>query len=467
MKFGLAENIIEKIITVFENNPKVDKALIFGSRAKGNYRADSDIDIAVKGTGITLDDILKMQMEMEEKGILNKVDLLDYDAVKEKAVIEHIDRVGIVVYSNWKQQKLGDLCSDISYGYTASANENPIGPKFLRITDIVPQRVNWANVPYCTINEKDHKKYKLEEGDIVIARTGATTGYNYTFKDDVDVVFASYLIRYRINKNKANPYYIDYVLKSDQWKGFVEGIIGGSAQPGANAKMFAEFEILLPSLHEQSIICNVLTSLDNKIDLLHRQNKTLEELGETLFRNWFVEDEQQNIKQGELRDLIDLSYGKALKEEDRSGYGYPVVGSSGIVGYHSEFLIEAPGIVIGRKGTLGKVIYLFENFFPIDTTYFVSSKNNSSGLYFEYFLLKTMNFEELNSDSAVPGLNRDLALATEVFIPGIERIIEFNNYCSSLFKKINSNTKQIYKLTQLRDTLLLKLMSGEVRVVLD
>ncbi|MES1161263.1 MAG: nucleotidyltransferase domain-containing protein, partial [Bacteroidota bacterium] len=95
MKFGLNENTIEKIVSVFEANPKVDKAWVFGSRAKGNYRPDSDIDIAVKGYDITMEDILKMSVALE--GVGCKVDLIDYDAIKEKELREHVDRVGVEV----------------------------------------------------------------------------------------------------------------------------------------------------------------------------------------------------------------------------------------------------------------------------------------------------------------------------------------------------------------------------------
>lgn len=105
--------------------------------------------------------------------------------------------------SEWKSYTLGEISKAINYGYTASANSNAIGPKFLRITDIVPRRVNWNEVPYCEISERDYIKYKLHKGDVVIARTGATTGYNYTFKEDFDVVFASYLIRYRLDTTIA------------------------------------------------------------------------------------------------------------------------------------------------------------------------------------------------------------------------------------------------------------------------
>ena len=222
-----------------------------------------------------------------------------------------------------------------------------------------------------------------------------------------------------------------------------------------------EIKVPAPRPAEQKAIAAVLSSLDEKIDLLHRQNKTLEAMAETLFRQWFVE-EAQDWKDGILGNVLELIYGKALKEDLRTGNGYPVVGSSGIVGHHAEYLVEGPGIVIGRKGTLGKVTYLFENFFPIDTTYYIKSKINSAEMLYECFLLKTLSFE--NSDSAVPGLNRDIALSEEIKIPPQNLIEEFNDICASFFSKMKVNINQIRTLETLRDTLLPKLMSGEVRV---
>jgi len=169
-----------------------------------------------------------------------------------------------------------------------------------------------------------------------------------------------------------------------------------------------------------------------------------------------------------LRKNIDAAeyklYGKGLKKEIRSGNGFPVVGSSGIVDYHDEYLVEGPGIIIGRKGTPGKVVYLHDNFFPIDTTYYVKSKVNSIGLLYEFFLLKTLNLEELNSDSAVPGLNRDIALSTEIKIPPEGKLHQFNDLNANIFSKLRLNDSQVSGLERLRGALLPKLMSGEVRL---
>ncbi len=236
---------------------------------------------------------------------------------------------------------------------------------------------------------------------------------------------------------------------------------GGSRMPRADWNFLKDTEWTVPEYSEQKVIASVLSSLDDKIDLLHRQNKTLEAMAETLFRQWFVEA-AEDWEKGSLGEVLELVYAKALKEDLRTGSGYPVVGSNGIVGHHAEYLVEGPGIVIGRKGTLGKVTYLFRSFFPIDTTYYIKSKCESPGMLYEYFLLKTLNFE--NSDSAVPGLNRGIALSEKIKMPPQNITTEFNNICANFFSKIMANTNQIRTLESLRDTLLPKLMSGEVRV---
>ena len=124
----------------------------------------------------------------------------------------------------WRRVKLGELCSDISYGYTATASSKPIGPKFLRITDIVSDRISWEDVPYCKIEDSKIDKYTLGIGDIVIARTGATTGYNQIIRSDVHSVFASYLIRCKLKQSIAYPFFISCVLQSAYWRNFIEGI---------------------------------------------------------------------------------------------------------------------------------------------------------------------------------------------------------------------------------------------------
>lgn len=126
-----------------------------------------------------------------------------------------------LIPEGWEIKPLSEVCERINYGYTAKAKTDPIGLKFLRITDIVPHSINWDSVPYCEISDKGIQKFRLEEGDIVIARTGATVGYAKRLnKRHPDSVFASYLVRLRINE-QSNSHYIGVIVESDTYKNWL------------------------------------------------------------------------------------------------------------------------------------------------------------------------------------------------------------------------------------------------------
>jgi type I restriction enzyme S subunit len=187
----------------------------------------------------------------------------------------------------WRETTLRDLCESYKYGYTAKAQEKPVGPKFLRITDIVPDLIDWSSVPYCEIGPDKIKKYGLREGDIVIARTGATTGYAKRIKQNPDAVFASYLVRLRISEEHDNRY-IGYVVESDIYKQFIRTNLSGAAQPNANAQVLTSFPVLLPPLRTQRKIAAILSAYDDLIENNTRRIAILEEMAQILYREWFV-----------------------------------------------------------------------------------------------------------------------------------------------------------------------------------
>jgi len=146
----------------------------------------------------------------------------------------------------WEVKTIADLCESVSYGYTASATREEIGPKFLRITDIVPDLIDWAGVPFCEIPEDKAPKYLLEPGDIVVARTGATTGYAKRLnKLHPETVFASYLVRVRAGEGVSNRI-LGVLMESDDYKQFIKTNIGGAAQPQANAVVLTSMRLAVP-----------------------------------------------------------------------------------------------------------------------------------------------------------------------------------------------------------------------------
>jgi type I restriction enzyme S subunit len=161
------------------------------------------------------------------------------------------------VRETWDSRPLGAF-SDIKYGYTAKADSEPVGPRFLRITDIQNGAVNWDQVPFCKVSEKDHAKHKVKEGDIVFARTGATTGKSFLIREAPDTVCASYLIKVRPNRTTVLPEFLNiYFQTSEYWDAIALGT-EGAAQGGFNASKLGALPIPLPPTEEQQRIVTVL-----------------------------------------------------------------------------------------------------------------------------------------------------------------------------------------------------------------
>ena len=183
---------------------------------------------------------------------------------------------------------LVEIAETIQYGFTASAQPEPVGPRFLRITDIVPERLSWDTVPFCAISNEDHDKYRLMDGDIVIARTGATVGYAKCLRDPPDAVFASYLVRVRVAPDNCARY-VGYVVTSEEYKRFIAANAGGAAQPNASAKVLTSYPTPLPDSATQRKIATILTSYDDLIENNSRRIQILEEMAQSIYRDWFVE----------------------------------------------------------------------------------------------------------------------------------------------------------------------------------
>jgi type I restriction enzyme S subunit len=179
------------------------------------------------------------------------------------------------VPEGWEVVKLRDTCEYVNYGYTAQARSEQIGPKFLRITDIVPPLIDWETVPHCEIDEGRIGKYLLEEGDIVIARTGATVGYAKRIgKRHPKSVFASYLVRLRVKREFSNLM-IGLLVESDEFKRFVDAHRSGAAQPQANAQVLTSFILLLPPKGLQGQFDEKVKGMFEQKEILRQKNSTL------------------------------------------------------------------------------------------------------------------------------------------------------------------------------------------------
>ena len=378
--------------------------------------------------------------------------------------------------SNVPLLSLADIAESVRYGYTASASDREVGPKFLRITDIVPPQINWASVPYCEIDEKNLAKFSLDIGDIVIARTGATVGYAKLIRDNEPSVFASYLVRIRVDPEKADPGYIGRIVESEVYKRFVLSRVGGAAQPNANAKVLSSFRLPIPEKATQRRIASILSAYDDLIENNRRRIQLLEQAARLLYREWFVYlrfpgHEHAKIKDGvpegwemkPLGDLLTLQRGFDLPVKNRKEGPYPIYASTGINGFHNVAKVVGPGVVTGRSGSLGTVMYVPGDFWPLNTALWVKEFKRVSPL-FALHLLSGMKLEQYNGGAAVPTLNRNDVHRVETLCPSRNVVRLFDDCISSLYLQTETLERSVKSLAQARDLLLPRLMNGEVAV---
>lgn len=241
-----------------------------------------------------------------------------------------------------------------------------------------------------------------------------------------------------------------------------------SAVPWLNRENAYSTNILLPPLPEQKVIAQVLSSFDDKIELLKQQNETLEKTAQTIFQEWFgkysIDDELPEWwKVGKLGEICEIISGKRpenVSDKKTETNQIPLIWASKIMGYVEEYLFDERTLVIGRVWTHGEVQKFNEKIFPSDNTLVLKSDN----FIFVYQILKTIDYEKMNRWAVQPLITQTDLKNYVILIPSDSILQSFKEMANPIFDKIDNNNLQIQTLSKTRDELLPKLMRGEIRV---
>jgi type I restriction enzyme S subunit len=249
-------------------------------------------------------------------------------------------------------------------------------------------------------------------------------------------------------EGKLDQNLLPFIVHSDKFHDWAVSTSAGSLSPRTKFKHLAELEISLPPIEIQNELSRLMWKLEDLIEKNIKLEGKINTLFETLLQSLSSEDYcDKNLRLG---DLIDLHYGKGLKESLRVSDGqFDVVTSAGIVGKHDQYIVEGPGLVVGRKGGIGNVVYVENNFWPIDTAYWVSKKEENMSLTFLYYLLRSAHLEKLSISTAIPGINRDDVLALKICLPNNEKIKWFENNLQEtehILEKYKANISSLNKL---------------------
>ncbi|WP_424979153.1 restriction endonuclease subunit S [Leisingera sp. S232] len=398
--------------------------------------------------------------------------------------------------SIFPKRKISDVCELIvdCVNRTAPKVEGPTPWRMLRTPNIRNGRIDTNNCFF--VNEETFERWTrratLKVGDTILTRE-APVGEVGLVREAEGFFLGQRLMQYRADPSVMDAGFFHYAMRSPYLSQQFHSHGGsGSVVDHLRVPDCKEFMVPCPPISEQREIGTILGALDDKIELNRKTAATLEEMARALYRSWFVDFDPVHAKAAgrapahmdtqtadlfpnsfgkdglpegwelkRLGDLIKLNYGKALKKDLRIPGEFPVFGSGGVGGTHKEALVKVPTIIVGRKGTVGSLHWAPNGSWPIDTVFYVTSDYPLSLIM---RLLGELPLNEMNTDAAVPGLNRDNAYRLEIPFPGAAIVQAYSEFSDVWQQKIDKLEDENQTLATLRDTLLPRLMSGELRV---
>ena len=368
--------------------------------------------------------------------------------------------------SEWKEYKLGEI---------ANVQTGPFGSQLhqsdyvdVGIPSIMPvnigDRMNISTEKIVYITEEDAmrlSRYRVQVGDIVYSRRGDVEKCAYINESEVGWLCGTGCLRIRMNSSHVDSKFVAYYLSTDEMKSWLSNNAVGTTMPNLNSSILQQVPLTLPPLDEQKRIASILSSLDDKIDLLNRENATLEAMAETLFRQWFIEEAKEDWEEGKLGDLIEVKYGKDHKKLKDGNI--PVFGSGGIMRYADTALYDKESVLIPRKGSLNNVMYINEPFWTVDTMFYTEMRRPNIAKFIYHFM-KGQDLANMNVGSAVPSMTTEVLNNIPIDIPPQNVFDKYENSVGVLYYKKEYNNKQIQTLIHTRDGLLPKLMSNEISI---
>lgn len=400
-------------------------------------------------------------------------------------------------------RRLGDTCSKIGSGATPRGGSRVYrerGVALIRSQNVELGRLNTEGLVFIGTEEAEKLSHvAVKPGDVLLNITGHSVARAARAPEGIQPA--------RVNQHVAiirprpeefdSRYLLYHFLRPSTQSLMLSLASSGGTRKALTKSMIERFEVPQPSIQEQRAIARILGALDDKIELNREINRTLEATAQAIFRSWFVdfdpvvakadgrkpfgmsddlaalfpdrfvESELGPIPEewgvGELNSLFVLQRGFDLPKKKRNPGRYPVVAASGPSGLHGEKKVSGPGVVTGRSGKLGLVYFVDDDFWPLNTTLWVK-KYVHSNPYHAFFLLDQLDLERLNAGSAVPTLNRNHVHALRELVPPSQVLKQFEETVAPLFTRRNGSLRESQTLAALRDLLLPKLLSGEIRV---
>ena len=356
-----------------------------------------------------------------------------------------------------------ELCSVVADCPHSTPKWTANGKIVVRNNNIKHGRIDLSSPSY---TDEEHfaqriKRAKPQPGDIIITRE-APIGDVGMIPENTECCLGQRMVLLRADQSVCDNFYLLYSLQSL----YVQHQISWSEGTGttvSNLRIPHLEQIRIPylPLEQQTKISSVLRALEEKIENNRRLNDNLQQQAQAIYSSMFIDKPDPAWSHGHLSDLITVKYGKDHKK--LADGIYPVYGSGGIMRYVELPLYDKESVLIPRKGTLNNVMYVNQPFWSVDTMFYTEMKLPNVAK-FVYHFVKAKDLASMNAGSAVPSMTTDILNAMEVVIPSASVLEEFESLVAPMYEAMEANDVQSKALSQMRDTLLPKLMSGEIDV---
>lgn len=371
----------------------------------------------------------------------------------------------------WKEYKLGDICKSNINSYSEKDNWSFVN--YLDTGNITENKI--SDIQFIDLSSESlpsRARRKVQLNDIIYSTVRPNQKHFGIIKNKPEnfLVSTGFAVLHT-NKTIADPNFIFYNLIQNENTESLHAIAEQttSAYPAIKPSDIENLSIKLPPLPTQQKIAAILSSLDDKIELNNKINTNLEQQAQALFKNWFVDFEPfggkmpEGWKVGKLSDVAEITSGKRppMKQSNYSkDVSIPLVGAASVMGYTNQVLYNEPILITGRVGTHGVIQRFSTECWPSDNTLIVKSKNYE----YVYQVMCNIDYVNMNRGSTQPLITQSDLGKVECVIPDDETLIKFEKITSILFEKHFANCQENQNLANLRDTLLPKLMSGEIEV---
>lgn len=374
---------------------------------------------------------------------------------------------------NWTETTLGEVCEKIGDGLHGTPRYSEDGEYFfINGNNIVNGKIE-IKQDTKKVDQVEFDKYKkdLNERTILLSING-TIGNLAKYRGERCILGKS--AAYLNIKKDVSTDFIYYLMFENKFQYDILKNANGSTIKNVGLAQLRNYSFFLPPLPEQQAIAQVLSSFDDKIELLREENKILEELGQTIFKEWFgkynINDElPEDWRIGKLGEELVIKQGRYLEAENLSEFRteqrkYPIYGANGIRGYIDTYTYETPKVVFGCRGLCGNPRLSEKRSSITNTCMALENEKSFLSSEFIYFLSKKIDFESVTSGSAQPQITVTNLYNLEIVIPNHKILQRFDEMIYPIFTKIRNNLEQIQSLARTRDELLPKMMNGEVRV---